>query len=116
MIPWRYKVTWDSGRTEEVTIRFGDVARFEAKAGKSVDSLLAAKAFTSWCDALLVYTTLTRLKVEPVQSFDEFLDTADLELLEFVPIGGGASPGKAQGRAASSGKSPRSRSTAAKTR
>lgn len=111
MTPWRYKVSWGE-RVEEVSILFGDRARFEAKAGKSWQNLVEQGLWTSWHDGLLVYTALQRLKVQPEQSFDDFLDTADVELLEF----GEASEGKAQGRAASSGTSPRSRSSAAKTR
>jgi hypothetical protein len=50
------------------------------------------------------------MKVEPAQTFDEFLDTADIVLLQF-----GESVGKAPGRAPSSGRSPRSRSNGVKT-
>jgi hypothetical protein len=107
LIPWRYKVTWGE-RSEEVTILFGDLARFEVKVGKAYQQLLDEKAWTSYCDALLVYTCLQRLKIHE-QSFDDFLDTADVELVQY----GEATQGKAPRRAASSGRSRRSPSSAA---
>lgn len=111
MILWRYKVTWDDGRTADVTIRPGDVARFEAQMGRTADALRQAEQFTSWCHMLLVHKAVVRMKLEPVQDFDEFLDSVDLELVEF-----GEPEGKALGRAASSGRLPRSRSNTASTR
>ena len=106
MVPWWYEVSWGD-RTEKVQIIFGDLARFEVKIGKSHQTLLEQEAWTAYCDALLVYTSLQRLKIHE-QSFDDFLDTADVELLQY----GEVTEGKAPRRAASSGTSRRSRSKA----
>lgn len=111
MIPWRYKVTWDDGRTENVTIRLGDQARFEAQVGESMWSIIEAKKWTIYMDLLIVHFALIRLKVEPVQTLDEFIDSVDLEQLQF-----GEPEGKASGRAPSSGRSQNSRRTTGSTR
>ncbi len=98
MIPWQYKLTWDDGRTLDVSIRTGDVARFESQMHKAYPRIVEAGEWTSYCDLLLVHLAVTRMRVEPVQTLDEFLDTVDIELVQY-----GEAKGKARGRAASSG-------------
>lgn len=110
MFPWSYKVMWDDGRTQEVTIRLGDQARFEAQMNRSIWAIIEAKAWTSYMDLIVIHLALTRMKVEPVQSLDEFIDSVDIEQLQF-----GDAMGKASGRGASSGRSRRSPPSTATT-